>query len=495
MGLSQALSTAMSGLRATQASIALVGSNVANAETPGYVRKTVIQVAGMTGDYGSSVLLNGVERHLDQYLQTQLRTETSGAVYAETRATYLANLQNVYGNPAETGTIEDSFNKLLTAFQALSTSPDSQSARISAVSAAQTMAQTLNATTQGIQSLRANAEMGINDSVTTANNAMAQIAFINIQLQSGGKTDAATASLLDQRDQYITQLSGLVDIRTVVNDLNQVTVFTNSGVQLVGTEAAKLSFNPQGTMTPNTLYSSDPTKCNVGTITINFPRGGSYDLVSTNSIRSGKIAAYLELRDNTLVKAQAQVDQFAASMASALSDKTTAGTAAPASVLPLAGYDLDLTGLQSGNVMHVTYKDNITGCNPEAHLGEAYDVEDGNMVGPTIQAFSDLIAEDPTAHWDQSLNDGKGGVVTDFGDFRNSPRVVPIALFDPNQIAGIKSGGNLTLTFNNFALFFVEGFEGQGQQKPLKGRFLYYATASGVGPVVGPLNKILQLVE
>ena len=362
MGLSQALSIAMSGLRATQASISLVGSNVANAETPGYVRKTAIQVAGTNGDYGSSVLLNGVDRQLDQYLQTQLRTETSGAAYADIRATFLANLQNVYGNPAETGTIEDSFNKLLTAFQGLSTSPDSQSARIGAVAAAQTMAQTLNATTQGIQNLRANAEMGINDSIVTANNAMAQIAFINNQLQNNGKTDAATASLLDQRDQYITQLSALVDIRTVVNDLNQVTVFTNSGVQLVGTEAAQLSFNPQGTITPNTLYNpTDPTKSNVGTITINFPHGGSYDLVSTNSIRSGKIAAYLELRDNTLVKAQAQVDQFAAAMSSALSDKTTAGTAAPASVLPQAGYDLDLTGLQSGNVIHVTYKDNTTG--------------------------------------------------------------------------------------------------------------------------------------
>ena len=89
-------------------------------------------------------------------------------------------------------------------------------------------------------------------------------------------------------------------------------MFTNSGVQLVGTEAAQLSFNPQGTVTPNTLYNADPTKSNVGTITINFPHGGSYDLVSTNSIRSGKIAAYLELRDNTLVKAQAQIDQFAA---------------------------------------------------------------------------------------------------------------------------------------------------------------------------------------
>ena len=309
MGLSQALSTAMSGLRATQAAISLVGSNVANSETPGYVRKSVIQAAGVTGDYGSSVLLGGVDRQLDQYLQTQLRTETSGAAYADIRSTFLQNLQNVYGNPSETGTIEDSFNQLLTAFQGLSTSPDSQSARISAVSAAQGMAQTLNAATQGIQSLRANAEMGINDSVTTANNAMAQIAFINNQLQNNGKTDAATASLLDQRDQYITQLSSLMDIRTVVNNLNQVTVFTNSGVQLVGTEAAQLSFNPQGTMTPNTLYNStDPSKSNVGTITINFPHGGSYDLVSTNSIRSGKIAAFLELRepgfDGTFGKAE-----------------------------------------------------------------------------------------------------------------------------------------------------------------------------------------------
>ena len=362
MGLSQALATAMSGLRATQAALSLVGSNVANAETPGYIRKTVNQVAGTTGDFGSSVLINGVNRELDQYLQTQVRTETSGAAYADIRSSFLANLQNVYGNPDENGTIENAFNNLLTAFQGLSTSPDSQSARISAVSAAQSMAQQLNATTQGIQNLRSNAETGINDSVIAANNAMAQIAAINNQLQNNGQTDASTASLLDQRDQYINQLSQLMDIRTVTNNLNQVTIFTNSGVQLVGgAEAAKLSFNPQGTITPNTLYNSDPTKNNVGTITINFPHGGSYDMVSTNSIRSGKIAAYLELRDNTLVKAQAQIDQFAAAMSSALSDKTTDGTAAPASVLPQAGFDLDLTGLQSGNVIHVTYKDNTTG--------------------------------------------------------------------------------------------------------------------------------------
>src|SRR5512147_361466 len=125
MSLGQALATAMSGLRVTQASLALVSSNVANAESPGYVRKTLNQITGVTGDFGSSVRINGVNRELDQYLQTQIRTETSGATYADTRATYLANLQSVYGNPDSAGTIEDAFNKLTTAVQGLSTSPDS----------------------------------------------------------------------------------------------------------------------------------------------------------------------------------------------------------------------------------------------------------------------------------------------------------------------------------------------------------------------------------
>src|SRR3954452_7955121 len=387
MGLSQALSTAMSGLRATQASLSLVSSNVANAETPGYVKKTINQVAGLTGDYGSTVLINGVNRQLDSYLQSQVRTETSGASYAAVRANYLSNLQTVYGNPDESGTIENAFNNLLTALQGLSTSPDSQSARIGVINAAQSMAQQLNATTAGIQSLRANAAPGINESIIAANNALKQIAAINNQLQASGGTDAATAALLDQRDQYIDQVSELMDVRVVTNGQNQVTLFTNSGVQLVGTEAATLSFNPQGTMTPNTLYSTDPTKRNVGTIAINFPHGGSYDMVSTKSIRSGKLAAYLELRDNTLVQAQAQIDQFAATLSSALSDKTTNGAAAPASVLPAAGFDLDLTGLQTGNVIHVTYKDNTTGA---THTLSIFRVDD-----PSVLPLNNASTLDP----------------------------------------------------------------------------------------------------
>ena len=356
MGLSQALSTAMSGLRANQAALSLVSANVANAETPGYVRKTANQVQMATGAGGVQTV--GVNRALDEYIQAQLRTETSGASYARVRANFLANLQNVYGDPSSSSTLEATFNTLTSALQALSTSPESQSARTAVVNAAQSMAQQLNSATQGIQSLRANAELGLSNAVSVANNAMAQIAKINNQVQGNVAQDASTAALLDQRDQYITQLSQLMDIRVVSNGGNQVSIFTNAGVQLVGADAAQLAFDAQGTVTPNTVWDSDPAKSNLGSIVINFPNGGSIDLIASNSIRSGSIAAYLELRDKTLVQAQEQVDQLAASLASALSDKTTS---TPATSGTQSGFSFNLAAPQNGNVIRLSYTNTVTG--------------------------------------------------------------------------------------------------------------------------------------
>ncbi len=355
MGLTQALATAMSGLRANQAALSLVSSNVANIETPGYVRKTVNQVQTTTGTGSAGVSVTGVNRELDVYVQKQVLTETSGASYASTLSAALQRLQGIYGDPSSDTTLEAAFNQLTAALQALSTSSDSPAARSTAVNAAQSLAQMLNSTSAGIQSLRADAESSIKSSVDAANNAMQQIATINNQLLGTTGDDAAAASLLDQRDQYITQLSQLMDIRVLTNERNQVTVFTNSGVQLVGSEAAKITFDAQGTVTPNTTWNSDPSKSTLGTLTLTFPHGGDIDLIATNSIRSGSIAANLQLRDQTLVQAQAQIDQLAASMASALSDKVTTDSTGDGG--SPNKFSLDLTGLQNGNNVKFTYTD------------------------------------------------------------------------------------------------------------------------------------------
>lgn len=157
-----------------------------------------------------------------------------------------------------------------------------------------------------------------------------------------------------------------MDIRVTTNGANQVTVFTTSGVELVGNQAARLSFNAQGTVTPNTLWNSDPSKSNLGSVVVSYNNGGSIDLTATGGIKSGKIAAYTELRDKSLVEAQNQIDQFAASLSSALSDKTTAGTAVSPGLQ--SGFDLDVAGLKAGNVIHVTYTDTATNTQREISI-------------------------------------------------------------------------------------------------------------------------------
>jgi flagellar hook-associated protein 1 FlgK len=360
MSLGSALATAMSGLRANQAALSIVSSNVANAQTPGYVAQSVNQVETLTGDIGASVSVTGVNRQLNQFIQSQLRTETSGGAYADQMASVLTQLQSVYGTPGNAGTLETAYSDFTTALQSLQTSSGSSSAQITAATAARNLAQQLNATTQGIQTLRSNAEQDINISVGQANAAMNQIAQINTQLQGLKPTDPTAATLMDQRDKAIDQLSQLMDIRVSTNTNNQTTVYTTNGTELVGAQASQLSFNSQGTLNANSQWNANPAKSSTGTITITLANGASIDMIATNSIGSGQIAADVTLRDKTLVQAQAQIDQLAASMASALSDKTTAGTAAPAALAPKAGFDLDLSNVLPGNTVNFTYTDKTT---------------------------------------------------------------------------------------------------------------------------------------
>jgi flagellar hook-associated protein 1 FlgK len=350
----------MSGLRATQAALSITSSNIANAQTPGYVTQSINQIETFTGDAGSSVTVTGVSRQLNQFVQTQLRSETSGGAYADQMASVLGQLQSIYGTPGDAGTLESAFSNFTTALQSLSTTSGSASSQITAATAAQALAQQLNATTQGIQTLRSNAEQDLNISVGQANAAMTEVAQINAKLQGMKSTDPAAATLMDQRDNAIDKLSQLMDVRVSVDGNNQATVYTSNGVELVGAQASQLIFNSQGLLNANSQWNANPAKSSAGSLSVRLANGATIDVIASNSITSGQIAADLTLRDKTLVQAQAQIDQLAASMSSALSDKTTAGTAAPAALAPKAGFDLDLTNVLPGNTVNLTYTDTAT---------------------------------------------------------------------------------------------------------------------------------------
>ncbi len=78
------------------------------------------------------------------------------------------------------------------------------------------------------------------------------------------------------------------------------------------------------------------------------PNGGDVDLIADHSIRSGKIAAYLEMRDQVLVQAQAQLDQIAAGLARALSDQHRQ-LGPPVTPARSRASIIDISGLLAGN--------------------------------------------------------------------------------------------------------------------------------------------------
>jgi flagellar hook-associated protein 1 FlgK len=100
MSLGQAISSALSGLRIAQTGVGLVADNISNSETPGYIRKSLVQTSSTSSAGANGARVVGVMRELDIFVQRQLRAEFAGAAYSRTIKDYYEGIQNVYGRRA-----------------------------------------------------------------------------------------------------------------------------------------------------------------------------------------------------------------------------------------------------------------------------------------------------------------------------------------------------------------------------------------------------------
>jgi hypothetical protein len=128
------------------------------------------------------------------------------------------------------------------------------------------------------------------------------------------------------------------------------------------------------------------------------------------------------------------------------------------------------------------------------------------------KSFEDIWKADRNAQWSPSAEDPTSalpgavvGCATCPDNWRASPRVWVMGLFDPNLAATIAAPGNATkarVWFNNFALFFFEGCGKYGvlnanhkcgPQDDIIGR--YVGIAPGIGPGTSVLTRSLRLVK
>lgn len=249
--------------------------------------------------------------------------------------------------------LDGSLNGLTQALQGLASDPSSYSARSAVLDAGAALAGRIASIADGVQGLRTEAESRIASAVTRANELLSSIAAINGKAV-GASPAGGNVALLDERDRLINELSQLVDVQTFPGPNGSVSLSTAGGLMLFnGTTATRLSFDGRAHLAANALYSTNGDQRSVGTITATSSQGGTIDVVGNRMIRSGEIAAALEQRDRTLVQAQRQLDELAGGMARALSDRPAPVT--PASSGGLAGFTIDLAGLQPGNAVTLDY--------------------------------------------------------------------------------------------------------------------------------------------
>jgi hypothetical protein len=115
------------------------------------------------------------------------------------------------------------------------------------------------------------------------------------------------------------------------------------------------------------------------------------------------------------------------------------------------------------------YRHNIAECNSNiVAIGDPMNTEPGNMVGPTADGTTDLVARDPNAYWDTFCNCVKGSA------FGKSPRVAIVPLYDPVYYeTGKHNGNNASLRVANYLGFFIERLTGNkevvGRITPITG--------------------------
>lgn len=352
MGLTSSLTNAVSGLRVNQDSLDILSRNIANSGTPGYHRQSlnIVDYNSQDSSYARSI---GTRRAFNASLQTYYTRQVADTANSSIQSAYLDRLQGFMGKPGTAGSIDTIFTNLQNALQGIATSPDDYNSRAQAVAAAQGMVETLNRLSTTIQGMRQETEGQIASDVHNLNGMLNSLSEVNNRMLDLGMTDASRAALLDQRDRLISSVAEMIDVRADYRADGTVALMTRSGVGLIDNGVSTFRFESAGNLSPNSVFDPDPARTKVGKMTLITPSGLTIDLVTQGVLQGGELGGLVTLRDKTLVEAQEQLDEIAASLAAAFSTNKTAGVAATSGAA--AGLDVDISNLAKGNDLLLTY--------------------------------------------------------------------------------------------------------------------------------------------
>lgn len=239
MSLFGALNSATAGLRTVQAGLNVVSDNITRINDPNRSRHTLEQKVDASG----LVVTAEYRREVDAGLKAQLESLTAREGRADAQSDYMVKIGDLLrtsnGNPLLTTYMQE----FESAWKTLETSPESETAQFQVIQTANNFAREVNRVAAGVEQIDAEMSKEIADGVGRANELMKEIDKINDDIVSLQALGSAANEAADRRDALVKELNSLVGVRTVDRADGRVAIFTETGLALVDSSPAELSYS------------------------------------------------------------------------------------------------------------------------------------------------------------------------------------------------------------------------------------------------------------
>lgn len=422
VGLTSVLLAGLSGLRAAQTGVATVSQNIANANTPGYVRTEMTLAPRTNIGAGAGVEITGVKRAADRFLATASYIATSAAGSASARADLLSRAQQSFGDPSSASSVFGMVDEYWSALTELGVDPSSSLRRSDAVSALQATYSEIHRIGDSLQQLIGEADQRIGDAVSEAQNLMNRIAELNNEIRLNKRSGTDTSSAENAQSALIDELSTLMDVRATPQPDGSTHIRTGGGALLVGVSAAKLSYTPNPSP-----YATH------GVISLNEEIGSNTNIESF--LTGGSIKGLLQARDVDLPGLAEALGGYAGALADVMNAVHNENASSPA-VSSMTGRQ---TGLLSTDAL------NFTGSATIALVDSGGVLRDRLTIDFDAQT---ITSESPA----NTVSFAGGGTIGDFVDALNTA----LAAETPSSGSATFNNGVLSLNMSNNAGIVIQ---------------------------------------
>lgn len=310
--------TGLSGLSVARTALMTTAHNTANVYTAGYSRQVAEIAANSPTASGSGYVGNGatvstISRSYDRYLTAQLASAQSASAALSANGTQINRIDSLLAD--QTGGLSPLMQNFFAAVQSVANTPADTAARQQLISSAQSLASKFRSTDQYLTDINSSVNDQISGSVDQINTFSSKIASLNqqISMMSAVAGGQPPNDLLDQRDQLVSQLSQIVDVKVLQQDNGKYNVFIGSGQSLVtGDQFATVKA---------VQSSADPTRTAVALVGI----AGNVSELSDSTFTGGSLGGLMTFRNETLTPTQNSIGRLSMAFASEINAQQNLG--------------------------------------------------------------------------------------------------------------------------------------------------------------------------